>query len=255
MRTFPFNPTSYIVALLLCACAKPPADTAEPISDQRVALLREQLSAAAAEGASGVLRISHRGELLFEGGYGSASCAVDEPVTPAHVFMIGSITKELTRLLAYVLEEDGVLSLDDTVADHLSGFGGPIGGVTLRQLLDHTGGLPDLIDERGQAVPYTVEYDYIPVARDELIARAGLAELIFEPGHNEEYSNLGYQLLAAIYEIATGETFPNLLRRHVYEPAGMRNTGFWFTDEFPRTYADGCRENGVHWGNPVDDTM
>ncbi len=255
MRTSAPYLLSFFGALLLCACTKPPADTADPAPDERIVLLRERLSAVAAEGASGVLRVSYRGDLLFESGYGSASCVLDEPVTSAHVFMIGSITKEFTRVLAYVLEEDGVLSLDDTVADHLSDFKGPIGGVTLRQLLDHTGGLPDLIDERGQAVPYTVEYDYAPVARDELIARANVAELIFEPGRNEAYSNLGYQLLAAIYEVAAGERFADLLRRHVYEPAGMRDTDFWFADEITRPYADGCRANDVHWGNPVDDAM
>lgn len=247
--------TGVALVSILLACERPSVGANETVRDERVSQLRGRLAAAAAGGASGALRISYRGEVLFEGGYGSASCTADEPVTPVHVFMIGSITKEFTRVLGFVLEEDGVLSFDDTVADYVPGFRGPIGNVTLRQLLDHTGGLPDLIDERGQAVPYSVEYDYLPVTRDELIARANLAELISEPGQDEAYSNLGYQLLAAIYELATGENYVDLLRRHVYEPARMADTDFWFVDEARRTYADGCRTNGAHWGNPVDDAM
>lgn len=124
-----------------------------------------------------------------------------------------------------------------------------------QQLMDHTGGLPDFIDHNGYAVPYTVEFYYVPVSRDELIARAGLAELLAEPGDNEQYSNLGYQLLAAIYEVATGVTYPDLLRRYVYGPAKMKDTDFWFSDSGLRSFADGCRANNEHWGNPADDEM
>ena len=224
-------------------------------NDHRVTQVRERLAVAEAEGASGVLRISIHGRLFFESGFGSASCTADEPVTPDHVFMIGSITKVFTRVLGFVLEEKGIFSLDDKVADHLPGFPGPIGAVTLNQLMNHTGGLPDLIDEQGRPVSYSVEYDYIPVTRDELIERAGLAALIAEPGQKEEYSNLGYQLLAAIYEVATGESYPDLLRRYIYEPAGMTNTDFWFADNTQREFADGCRTKNVRWGNPADDQM
>jgi CubicO group peptidase (beta-lactamase class C family) len=169
--------------------------------------------------------------------------------------MIGSITKEFTHVLGFVLEEKDVFSLDDTVSQVLTDFRGPIGRVTLQQLMDHTGGLPDIIDRSGGPIAYSVEYDYESVSRDELVDRAELAELISEPGHSEEYSNLGYQLLAAIYEVATGETYPDLLRRHVYGPAGINDTDFWFSDTEQRSFANGCRANNVHWGNPVGDKM
>lgn len=215
----------------------------------------ERLDSAADEGASGILRIKYRDTLLVESGFGSASCSAVEDVTPNHVFMIGSITKEFTRVLGFVLEEKGVFSLDDTVSEVLPNFTGAIGKVTLRQLMDHTGGLPDLVDGSGRPVAYTVEYDYEPVSRDNLIARAGLAELVTEPGESEHYSNLGYQLLAAIYELATDKAYPDLLRRYVYGPAKMNDTDFWFSDSSQRVFADGCRAKDRHWGNPIDDKM
>lgn len=202
-----------------------------------------------------MLRITLGGELLLESAFGSASCREDEPVSGSHVFMIGSITKEFTRVLGYVLEEKGFFSLDDTVADVLPEFRGPIRVVTLQQLLDHTGGLPDLIDRHGQPIAYFVDYDYEPVTRDALLVRAAQTELMWEPGSDEQYSNLGYQMLAALYESATGEAYPELLRRHIYELARMEDTDFWFADSKPRLFADGCLSGGEHWGNPVDDAM
>lgn len=223
--------------------------------DAAIRAVSERLALASREGASGILRIKYRDKVLLESGFGSASCTINEPVTPEHIFMIGSITKEFTRVLGFALEEEGVFHLEDKVSDILPDFGGPIGQVTLRQLLDHTGGLPDIIDQNGEPVSYTVDYDYEPVSRRELITRAMLAELLAKPGDREQYSNLGYQLLAAIYEVATGDTYPELLRHYVYGPAKMEDTGFWFPDSEQRSFADGCRAGNEHWGNPVDDKM
>lgn len=214
-----------------------------------------RLAQASDDGASGVLRITYGGKVLVESGFGSASCTEDEAVTPSHVFMIGSITKEYTRLLGFVLEEKDFISLDDTVSQVLPDFDGPAARVTLRQLMDHTAGLPDIVDKDGQPIPYTVEYDYETVSREELINRAELAQLISQPGQNEEYSNLGHQMLAAIYEVAADDTYPNLLRRYVHGPAESRDTDFWFSDSKQRTFADGCRANNERWGNPIDDDM
>ncbi len=217
--------------------------------------LDELLAAASNDGASGVLRISLRGDVVYEAGYGSTNCDAGSPVQAQDVFMIGSITKEFTRLLGYVLEEQEFLSRTDVIGDLLTDLGGPIAEVTVQQLMDHTGGLPDLVDAAGRSVPYSVEYDYLPVTRKELIDRAGLAQLIADPGATTSYSNLGYQLLAAVYEAVTGATYPELLRQYVYVPAGMTDTDFWFSDDKQRRFVDGCLSGDERWGNPVDDRM
>lgn len=239
-----------VMAAVLAAVAQARAD-----DGQLTGQLEELLAVAAADGASGVLRIAQDGEVLFESGYGSASCDGQTPIRADHVFMIGSITKEFTRLLGYVLEERGMLSRDDQLGDWLPGFDDPLAQVTLQQVIDHTAGLPDLIDETGAPVGYSIEYDYLPVSRDELMARAQRVRPIHEPGTREEYSNLGYQLLAAIYEVATKETYPDLLRQYVYEPASMTATDFWFENRSPERFVDGCLSGDVRWGNPVADKM
>lgn len=239
----------------LNSCADAANDAAVVDFDTAVRNVSKRLAIASEQGASGILRIKYGDKVLIESGFGSASCTTNEDVTPEHIFMIGSITKEFTRVLGFVLEEKGVFFLDDMVSEVLPDFSGPIGRVKLQQLMDHSGGLPDLVDTDGHPVPYTVEYDYQPVSRDELVARAGLAELVAEPGEDEQYSNLGYQLLAAIYEVATGMTYPDLLRLHIYGPARMRDTGFWFSNSEPKSFADGCRARNEYWGNPIDDKM
>lgn len=244
-----------IAAFLLAACMPISGEVGAAGESLYVTRLAERLTVAENDGASGILRISKDGEVLFESGFGSASCSSAEEVTPSHVFMIGSITKEFTQVLGFALEEKGYLSFDKTVRDYLPDFRGEIGKVKLDQLLHHTGGLPDLIDEMGQPVSYSVEYDYVPVNRDELLARAELAKLIFEPNEREEYSNLGFQLLAMVYEVATGESYQDLLHQYIYEPAGMVDTSFWFEDNAERAFADGCLVDNSHWGNPIDDTL
>jgi CubicO group peptidase (beta-lactamase class C family) len=245
-----------VCVILVCITHVEAADDrAAADLDAAITTVNERLALASREGASGVLRIAYGDNVLLESEFGSASCTENEAVTADHIFMIGSITKEFTRVLGFVLEEKGKISLTDTVSQALPGFRGPIGRVTLRQLLDHTGGLPDIVDQDGKPIAYTVEYDYQPVSREELIARAELAQLLAEPGGDRQYSNLGYQLLAAIYEVATGMTYPDLLRRHVYSAAGMKDTDFWFPDSESRSFADGCRANDEYWGNPIDAEM
>ena len=246
--------SKFLVALAIivaAACASEDTPDHQPLEVR----LADILSGAARDGASGILRVTRNGEVLFESGFGSASCVGEEAVSPDHLFMIGSITKEFTQVLGFVLEEQGFISLDGTVNDYIPDFTGEIGAVTVEQLMHHTGGLPDLVDEEGRSVPYSIDYDYIPVSRDELLERAQLARLTFEPGTGEEYSNLGYQVLAAIYEIVTGESFQSLLQEYIYQPAEMRDTGFWFQDIDAREFTDGCGPGGIHWGNPIDDAM
>ena len=141
------------VAVVLCAalclegCTDAPGDAIEADVDARIKSVADRLAAASSDGASGILRITLGNQVLLESGFGSASCTKDEAVTPAHIFMIGSITKEFTRVLGFVLEEKGFFSLEDTVSKIMPDFRGAIGPVTLRQLMDHTGGLPNIIDQ------------------------------------------------------------------------------------------------------------
>lgn len=240
-----------IPALALAAPVVAMGQPADPLAETLDAYIDE----IEAEGAAGVVLVARGDEPRFRRGFGHADCAGTTAMTADHVVMMGSITKELTRLLVYILAEEGKLAFHDPIGAHLSRLPPHLSAITVEQLVFHTAGLPDLIDELGRAVPYTVEYDYLPVSRTQLLERASKVELLFAPGSGEEYSNLGYNLLGAVLEIASGESYERLLASRVFDKAGMTDTGYWYADGRRRSFAEGCRPGGERWGSPVADGM
>ena len=247
--------TAWILCSISLACTAAEPDISDLTIDQRAERIQRLMTNWEADGASGAVLVAQHGTVVFNAGFGSASCRDEEPISPSHHFMIGSITKEFTQVLGHILQSKGILSLSDRVSDHITGMPDQIGRITIRQLIDHTAGLPDLIDENGRPIPYSVEYDYIPTSREDLLNKLRLARLEFEPDSDEVYSNLGYQLLAVIYELAAGSSYEQLLQQYIFEPAAMTDPGFWFEDNAQREFADGCRFANEHWGNPIDDDM
>ncbi|MEN8376963.1 MAG: serine hydrolase domain-containing protein, partial [Gemmatimonadota bacterium] len=163
-----------VAAILPAACAQAdaPPDEAAALADAHpqdtlttrvttmIAALDARLDELEAEGMAGVVALWIAGEPVYERGLGHADCALTTPMTPEHVFLIGSITKEFMKVLGYALQADGALSFDDLVGAHLPGLPEHLAGLTVRQLLLHTAGLPDIIDRDGQPIDYTVDYDY-----------------------------------------------------------------------------------------------
>jgi CubicO group peptidase (beta-lactamase class C family) len=131
------------------------------------------------------------------------------------VYDIGSITKQFTATAIVALQQMGKLR----VGDRLSRWVGPVppdkAGITLRHLLTHTAGLPDALGD-----------DYDVLSRDQMLAGALAAPLVAPPGARFHYSNVGYSVLAAIVERASGEPYEQFLARHLFRPAGMTQTGY-----------------------------
>ena len=172
---------------------------------------------------SGSVLVARDGELLFEGAYGLADREAPSPATPRTRYDVGSITKAFTKVAVGQLLRDGRLGLDDTVQQHLPDYPNPDTGrrVTVAQLLEHTSGLGDIFNDRYRETPK----DELVQPRDffPLFAHAPLA---FEPGTSQEYSNAGYVVLGAIVEAVTGRDYAGWVEKHVFEPAGMADSGF-----------------------------
>ena len=240
-----------ITALVLFA----PSATAAPLADLVTEALDAYFDEIQTGGAAGVVLVAQRDETLFRRGFGHADCMGTTSMTADHVVMMGSITKEFTQLLSYVLVDEGKLAFRDPIGSYLPGLPPKMAAITVEQLVSHTAGLPDLIDEHGRPVPYTVGYDYVPVSRAQLIERAARAELIFPPGSREQYSNLGYNLLGAVLEIASAESYERLLASRIFDKAGMTDTGYRYDDQRRRSFAEGCGPGGERWGSPLLDGM
>jgi D-alanyl-D-alanine carboxypeptidase len=149
------------------------------------------------------------------------------PLRPGHLLQIGSISKSFAAICALQLEAEGALSLDDPVTDHLPWFrvGGGHGPIALRHLLMHRSGLP-------------IGTDPAPSSLGIVLGLAD-AETEWEPGERFWYSNVGYDALGYALEARAGLPFPELVRRRVLEPLGMRHSVASIAHDDRRRLVDG----------------
>jgi CubicO group peptidase (beta-lactamase class C family) len=208
----------------------------------------------AAEGGGGYILDYRLGGRVFSRAYGSLDCAGRIPMTTDALFDGGSLTKVFTSAAIFKLVEDGRLKLDDRLGELFASVPADKAAITVAQLLAHRSGLPNFIDREGRPLPegaWTPEsYDYAPASRAQMLARAWAAPLRFAPGTREEYSNYGYNLLAAVIEKASHRPYESYVRERILIPAGMTDTGYLLPEAGRRTVADQCRD-GESWGNAV----
>ncbi len=163
------------------------------------------------------------GEVVHRAGYGIAHMDHAIPITPQTVFDIASISKQFGALSALLLEEEGRLDLDADVRSYVEevpDFGAVI---TPRHLVHHTSGIRDW--------PHAMlmgGVTYTDVISFEKILRMlyQQEDLDFAPGAEYSYSNTGYNLLARIIEVQSGESFRAYAAGRIFRPLGMEHTHF-----------------------------
>ena len=175
-------------------------------------------AAMAAKQTPGAVVVVGQGErVLYEKAFGlRAMVPAEEPMTLDTVFDLASLTKVVATTTAVMtLIEDGRLRLNDPVAAHLPGFERyNKGGITLRHLLTHVSGLRPDVDLH----PWTGYDAAIELAKDEVPTAA--------PGETFVYSDINFFLLGDIVSRITAQTLDAYLKRVVFEPLGMKDTGF-----------------------------
>lgn len=220
-----------IAALLLCVCAAAQRTLSVP-GDAIV-------SSYAQDGRFwGVALVARHGQVLFEKAYGKADIAWHVPNSTDAKFEIASLTKQFTGMAIAQLAAAGKLKLDDPVSKYYAQAPKAWEGITIDELLTHTSGLPadDLKDfPKGIAVPYTPE---------ELIATFRDRPLNYPPGQGWKYTNTEYYLLAYILQKVSGESYGDYLQHHIFEPLGMKDSGFSDTNAIVDRLAEGyTRDN------------
>ncbi|WP_328648991.1 beta-lactamase family protein [Amycolatopsis sp. NBC_00348] len=152
---------------------------------------------------------------------GTADLATGRPAAPEHLFRAGSLTKAFVAVAVLRLVDAGRVELDAPAGSYLPELLRDHPRVTVRQLLNHTGGLVDTTEVR----PVTPA-DLLTAARFRTTAPSRLAEAAlarpahFEPGAEWRYSNTGYLVLALLLERVTGERYETLLGR-ILAAAGL----------------------------------
>jgi CubicO group peptidase (beta-lactamase class C family) len=177
-----------------------------------------------AEGTSpgvSVAVVRGRDTLLLKG-YGVADRASSTPVTPATVFRIGSVTKQFTAALVMQLVEQRKVALDDSIAAHLAGLPAAWRGVTVRQLLNHTSGIPSYTD-LGPSWRARWAEDMTP---DTLAALTAAQPMTFAPGAGWKYNNTGYVLLGMLVERKLGKPYAAAVAERIARPLGLASTGY-----------------------------
>jgi D-alanyl-D-alanine carboxypeptidase len=138
---------------------------------------------------------------------------------------IASVAKAFSGAVALHLVQEGRLRLDDTIGQRLPGLPAAWASVTVRQMLNHTSGLPDYTQSRGFArQTETKPRGYVSPAR--VLDWVRRDRLVFRPGSSYEYSNTDNIVVGLIAERVTGQSYGDLLRSLVFGPAGLTQTTF-----------------------------
>jgi CubicO group peptidase (beta-lactamase class C family) len=164
------------------------------------------------------IAVLREGEPVHVGSYGLASIEHDVPVSPQTVFELASLTKHMTALAVLSLVEEGRLSLDDHVSDHVPDAPPAWSGITIDQLLSHTAGLAHRFEARPDG-EFLLSY-----STGEMLASAMQTEMHAEPGTDWNYSDQGYFLLGLVIETVTGEGYGDYMQAEYFRPLGMDAT-------------------------------
>lgn len=185
----------------------------------------------------GCAAVSRDGRILHQAANGFADLPNERPNTIDTRFATASAGKVFVAVAILQLIESGRLSFDDTLGKLLPRDWRAIDpGVTLRQLLTHTSGVPDYFDESVMN-DYEELWQYFPNYRirqsSDLLPLFINKPMMYPAGERFQYNNTGYVLLGMVIEAVAGLPFDEHLRRCIFDPCGMADTGYFELDMLP----------------------
>ena len=195
---------------------------------------------------SGVFSASDTQGILFEACHGFRNRGEDLPVNRDTAFSIASGTKLFTALAVCKLVDQGHLKLSDLLWSILPGDLGRIDKrVTVYQLLTHTSGIGDYIDEEADDCTeqllclYQTHPIYLWEALSYYLPMITPLAPKFAPGERFSYSNAGFVLLGLVIEAVSGLSYQDFVQREIIRPLLLRHTGFYRADTLPPNTAMG----------------
>lgn len=189
---------------------------------------------------SGVVLVAQEGQVLLSKGYNFANWEFKLPNSPTTHYRLASITKIFTALAIMQLQERGQLNIDDPICQYLEDCPAAWQAITIRQLLDHTSGIPDYTSQDNAR-----EAARDPITVNDLIASFSDLPLDFEPGTRSAYSNSGYVLLGAIIEKISHTNWFVYLGENIWQPSGMSETGYDYNKQVLSERASGYSIEGT----------
>jgi CubicO group peptidase (beta-lactamase class C family) len=231
------RPSALLLIVVLFSELAVPA-SAHPVTDNEVIAgaegrsLDRWVSRMVPLGYSGGVLVSRDGKVLLARAYGDADRTLGTAARIDTLWPIGSISKHFTAAAVLRLQQDGQLSVFDRLDELLDDVPAQMAPITLHHLLSHTAGFPE---SSGVAARQDN-------AADKL-AHAFRTQLVYAPGTDHVYSNIGYGVLAAVVESVSGQPYEDYLREHILLPAGMADTAVrsvdWPDERVARGMIDG----------------
>lgn len=174
-------------------------------------------------GPGGAFMVAKKGKVIYQKAFGKANMELDVDLTTDNVFQLGSMTKQFTAIAILMLEEQDKLSTKDSISKYIPDY--PNGkNITIHQLLTHTSGIKD----------FTKMKSLSEIAQQEMTPKRMVdffknEPVDFTPGEKFDYNNSGYFLLGYIIELASGESYEDFIKKHIFHKLGM-NQSFYASD-------------------------
>lgn len=172
---------------------------------------------------NGAVLVADESGVVHKKGYGYANFEWQIPNAPDVRFRLGSITKQFTSMVIMQLVSEGKIELDDRITTYLPDYRKDTGDrITIAQLLNHTSGIPSYTSQPGFFANESRD-SYTPA---DFVKKWASGDLEFEPGTKWVYNNSAYFLLGAIIEKVTGKTYAQALQERIFDPLGMKASGY-----------------------------
>jgi CubicO group peptidase (beta-lactamase class C family) len=182
--------------------------------------------------------LTRPGRILLMKGYGLADLRTGAPITRWTRFEIASVSKTFTATALLMLQQRGVISIDDDIRKFIPELPQYTGGpVRLRHMLQHVSGLPSYFDLKNVPMSrktYWVSEDY-PAAFARQLPQFPLR---FSPGRKYEYNNTNFLLMAVAIERIAGKPFARFMQDEIFAPAGMVDTFIYDSPESVPAHSD-----------------
>ena len=170
------------------------------------------------------LSVVRDGKVVKATGFGLANVELNVPVKPETLFQTGSVGKQFTSMAVMMLVEEGKVKLDDKISKYFDQAPASWAGITIRNLLTHTSGVPDYDSDaltEGKNPFINLRADY---TEQELLRKFETLPVEFAPRQKWSYSNTGYVLLGILIHKVTGEFYGDFLDERIFKPLGMDST-------------------------------
>jgi CubicO group peptidase (beta-lactamase class C family) len=201
-----------LIMLLPCAALAGPDKALSAAMNQQMQINRQRYGI-----AGQAVLVMHNDDVLFRGANGDADLDTKERMTTDDVFPVYSLSKLFVSTLIMQLVEQGEVNLDKAASTYLPGLPARWQGITVRQFLNHTSGVPEYFDESHGPMIF-------PASREAVFSSLQDKPLLFPTGTTTRYTQTNYFVLSALLEAHYGKPYPQIAAERIIRKLHLKHT-------------------------------